>query len=147
MTTQTSTSAAEDRGDRMPADTVVSVQNLHVEFKTPLGQVNALNGVSFDVPRGKVLGIVGESGSGKSVTARAILQIIEKAGKITDGEIYFRPGRAGRKDRDNGDAAGKRTNGKKNALQHLPEGSVVDLTAMDPGGAEIRAIRGQEISM
>ncbi|GAB3398909.1 ABC transporter ATP-binding protein [Flindersiella endophytica] len=147
MTTQTSTSAAADRSDRMPADTVVSVQNLHVEFKTPLGKVNALNGVSFDVPRGKVLGIVGESGCGKSVTARAVLQIIEKAGRITDGEIFFRPGRAARKGRDTSDA--KRTNGKskKGVLAHLPEGSVVDITAMDPGGAEIRSIRGEEISM
>jgi peptide/nickel transport system ATP-binding protein len=148
MTTQTSTSATADHSDRMPADTVVSVQNLHVEFKTPLGQVHALNGVSFNVPRGKVLGIVGESGCGKSVTARAILQIIEKAGKITDGEIFFRPGRAGRKSREPADSA-KRTNGKakKGVLGHLPEGSVVDLTAMDPGSADIRAIRGAEISM
>jgi oligopeptide/dipeptide ABC transporter ATP-binding protein len=155
MTTQTSTSAAADRSDRMPSNTVVSVQNLHVEFKTPLGKVNALNGVSFDVPRGKVLGIVGESGSGKSVTARAILQIIEKAGRITDGEIFFRPGRVGRKGRQPADAT-KRANGKadkpakggkKSALGHLPEGTVVDLTSMDPGSPEIRAIRGQEISM
>ena len=51
-----------------------------MEYKTALGTVSALNGVSFDVPRGTVLGVVGESGSGKSVTARAIMQILERAG-------------------------------------------------------------------
>ena len=61
-----------------------------MQFPTTLGMVNALNGVSFDVPRGKVLGIVGESGSGKSVTARAIMQILERPGRITEGSIDFR---------------------------------------------------------
>ena len=51
-----------------------------MEYKTTLGTVSALNGVSFDVSRGTVLGVVGESGSGKSVTARAIMQILERAG-------------------------------------------------------------------
>ena len=63
------------------------------EFKTTLGMVNALNGVSFDVPRGKVLGIVGESGSGKSVTARAIMQILEPPARITNGSIDVPPHR------------------------------------------------------
>ena len=71
-------------------DAIITVRDLQVEYKTALGTVNALNGVSFDVPRGTVLGVVGESGSGKSVTARAIMQILERAGKITDGSIVFR---------------------------------------------------------
>ena len=91
--TPTSTPIATVPGARTPADAVVSVQNLHVEFKTPLGKVNALNGVNFDVPRGKVLGIVGESGCGKSVTARAILQIVEKAGTIARAESCSGRGR------------------------------------------------------
>ena len=60
-----------------------------MEYKTTLGKVNALNGVSFDVARGSVLGVVGESGSGKSVTARAIMQILERAGRITEGSILL----------------------------------------------------------
>ena len=73
-----------------PSDAIITVRDLQVEYKTTLGKVSALNGVTFDVPRGSVLGVVGESGSGKSVTARAIMQILERAGKITDGSIVFR---------------------------------------------------------
>ena len=68
---------------------IISVRDLKVEYKTTLGTVNALNGVSFDVPRGKVLGIVGESGSGKSVTARTILRILERQARITEGSVIF----------------------------------------------------------
>ena len=50
-------------------DIVLRVTDLHTYFHTTLGTVRALNGVSFDVPRGKVLGVVGESGCGKSVTS------------------------------------------------------------------------------
>src|SRR4051812_35077809 len=71
------------------ADAIVSVRDLWVEFQTPVGLARALNGASFDVPRGMVIGIVGESGCGKSVTARAIMQIIERPGKITEGSIEF----------------------------------------------------------
>ena len=83
-------------GIEMSTDSVVRVRDLHVEFPTQLGVVRALNGVSFDVPRGRVLGIVGESGCGKSVTARAILRIIERPGRIVSGDIHFRPARHSR---------------------------------------------------
>ena len=66
---------------------LLEVQNLHTAFETPAGTVNAVNGVSFFLERGKVLGIVGESGSGKSVTAYSIMQILEKNGKIVSGSI------------------------------------------------------------
>ncbi|MBM7785524.1 ABC transporter ATP-binding protein [Tenggerimyces flavus] len=141
-------------------DTVVSIRDLHVEFPTVIGRVRALNGVSYDVPRGKVLGIVGESGCGKSVTARAIMQIIEKPGKITGGEILFRPGRvertAGKRARGTGTEAPANGNGDAKLVdQHdiredIPElarSGIIDLTTLDPHGPQMRAIRGQEIAM
>ncbi len=66
---------------------LLEVQDLHTAFTTPAGTVNAVNGVSFQLERGKVLGIVGESGSGKSVTAYSIMQILEKNGKIVSGSV------------------------------------------------------------
>ncbi len=68
---------------------LLEVQDLHTVFHTPAGEVQAVNGVSFSLERGKTLGIVGESGSGKSVTAYSILQILEKNGKIASGSIQF----------------------------------------------------------
>ena len=66
---------------------LLEVRDLHTAFTTPAGTVNAVNGVSFNLERGKVLGIVGESGSGKSVTAYSIMQILEKNGKIVGGSV------------------------------------------------------------
>ena len=66
---------------------LLEVNDLHTSFFTPAGEVRAVNGVSFNLDRGKVLGIVGESGSGKSVTAYSIMQILEKTGKIVSGSI------------------------------------------------------------
>ena len=68
---------------------LLEVNDLHISFFTPAGEVKAVSGVSFQLERGKVLGIVGESGSGKSVTAYSIMQILEKNGKITAGSIRF----------------------------------------------------------
>jgi len=69
---------------------LLSVQNLHTSFFTDNGEVQAVNGVSFNLDAGKVLGIVGESGSGKSVTAYSIMQILADTGKITDGSVYYK---------------------------------------------------------
>ena len=66
---------------------LLEVRDLHTAFTTPAGTVNAVNGVSFNLERGKVLGIVGESGSGKSVTAYSVMQILEKNGQIVSGSI------------------------------------------------------------
>ena len=66
---------------------LLEVNDLHTSFFTPAGEVKAVNGVSFNLDRGKVLGIVGESGSGKSVTAYSIMQILEKTGKVVSGSI------------------------------------------------------------
>ena len=68
---------------------MLEVKDLRTSFFTPVGEVKAVNGISFNLDHGKVLGIVGESGSGKSVTAYSIMQILEKTGKIVSGSIKF----------------------------------------------------------
>ena len=68
---------------------MLEVRDLHTSFFTPAGEVKAVNGVSFNLDSGKVLGIVGESGSGKSVTAYSILQILTHPGRIVSGSIRF----------------------------------------------------------
>lgn len=65
----------------------IEIEQLSTTYFTEEGEVNAVDGVSFTVPRGQVFGIVGESGSGKSVTARSIMDLIQPPGKITDGSI------------------------------------------------------------
>jgi oligopeptide/dipeptide ABC transporter ATP-binding protein len=105
---------------------LLSVRGLKVHFPLDEGVVRAVDGVSFDVHPGQVLGIVGESGCGKSVTMRAVLQIIDAPGRIVAGEILFRrrqPGGAG------GDSP------------------VLDLAQLPPRGAQMRAIRGAEIAL
>lgn len=69
---------------------MLEVKDLHTSFFTPAGEVKAVNGVSFNLDEGRVLGIVGESGSGKSVTAYSILQILTHPGRIVSGSIKFR---------------------------------------------------------
>ena len=66
---------------------LLEVKDLHTSFFTDAGEVRAVNGVSFNLDHGKVLGIVGESGSGKSVTAYSIMQILANTGKIVSGSI------------------------------------------------------------
>jgi oligopeptide/dipeptide ABC transporter ATP-binding protein len=70
--------------------TLLSIENLSVEFSNYQGTSHVLNHVSLSVTRGEILGLVGESGCGKSVTARCILRLIpEPPGKITSGSIRF----------------------------------------------------------
>ena len=64
---------------------LLEVRDLRTSFFTDAGEVRAVNGVSFNLERGRVLGIVGESGSGKSVTAYSIMQILAGTGKIVGG--------------------------------------------------------------
>ncbi len=66
---------------------VLSVRDLHVEFANRRGALHAINGVSFDIARGEVLGVVGESGAGKSVTGLAAIGLIDPPGRISAGEI------------------------------------------------------------
>ena len=69
---------------------LLSVQDLHTSFFTDSGEVHAVNGVSFNLDPGEVLGIVGESGSGKSVTAYSIMQILADTGRISSGHILYK---------------------------------------------------------
>ncbi len=101
------------------AEPVLSVRDLKTHFPSDEGTVRAVDGTSFDLHSGQTLGIVGESGCGKSVTARSILRIVERPGRIVDGQILLR-----------------RANG-----------TVLDLTKLPTDGAEMRAIRGGEIGL
>jgi len=108
----------------VPGQTLLSVRDLKTYFQQDEGLVRAVDGVSFDVAAGGTLGIVGESGCGKSVTARSILRIVDRPGRIVEGEIRFR------RRPTNGVAA-----------------EVVDLAKLEANGAEMRAIRGAEIAL
>jgi peptide/nickel transport system permease protein len=68
---------------------LLSVRDLSVSFLTPRGETEVLTGVSFDLDAGQTLGLVGESGSGKSVTARAVLGLLEANGIVTGGSVVF----------------------------------------------------------
>ncbi|WP_018855675.1 ABC transporter ATP-binding protein [Rhizobium sp. 42MFCr.1] len=103
----------------MNNDTLLKVDNLKTYFPTRTGLFKAVDDVSFELKRGKTLCVVGESGSGKSVTARSILQIVDRPGRIEDGSIVLTRG----------------------------DGSSVDLAKLDPRGKEIRGVRGKEIAM
>jgi oligopeptide/dipeptide ABC transporter ATP-binding protein len=98
---------------------LLSVRDLRVSFFLEEGIVRAVDGLSFDVFPGQVLGIVGESGCGKSVAMKAILQLVEPPGRIVSGQILFRPSAE----------------------------RAVDVTQLEPRGAPMRAIRGAEIAL
>ena len=98
---------------------LLSVRDLRVSFFMEEGVVRAVDGLSFDVFPGQVLGIVGESGCGKSVAMRAVLQLVEPPGRIVSGQIVFRPGA----DR------------------------IVDIASLAPRDPAMRAIRGAEIAL
>jgi oligopeptide/dipeptide ABC transporter ATP-binding protein len=101
------------------AEPILSVRDLHTQFFQDEGVVRAVDGTSFDLYSGRTLGIVGESGCGKSVTARSILRIVERPGRIVSGEILLR----------------------------RADGRSVDLVKLPSDGGEMRAIRGGEIGL
>src|SRR5258708_6888027 len=109
-------------GAAMTGEPLLSVRDLRVAFAMDEGVVRAVDGASFDVHAGQTVGIVGESGCGKSVTMRAVLQLVDRPGRITGGEILFRRGAAGNP-------------------------ATVDLAKLSPRSATMRAIRGAEIAL
>ena len=68
---------------------IIEVKNLKTYFYTSHGMVKAVDGVSFNIEKGKVFGIVGESGSGKTLTALSILKLISEPARIVDGQVIF----------------------------------------------------------
>lgn len=70
-------------------ETILSIRDLSISFSTTAGDVNAIRGVNLDLHRGETVAIVGESGSGKSVTAKAIMGIMAKNGKVNSGTVEF----------------------------------------------------------
>ena len=68
---------------------LLKVDDLHVSFFTPVGEVKAVNGISYELDHGEVMGIVGESGSGKSVEAYSIMGLLQPPGRVVEGSITF----------------------------------------------------------
>ena len=105
---------------------LLSVRNLKTYFPQDEGTVKAVDGVSFELYPGRTLGIVGESGCGKSITARSILRIVDRPGRLVEGQILFR---------------------RQKAIQARNANTVVDLAQLESYGEEMRAIRGAEIAL
>jgi len=102
---------------------ILEVRDLRTYFFPEEGTVKAVDGASFEVFPGRTLGIVGESGCGKSVTAKSILRIVERPGRIVGGAIHLR--------REGG----------------TDPATTIDLATLDPAGLEMRHIRGGDIAL
>ncbi len=100
-------------------DTLLSVRDVRTYFFQDEGTVKAVDGATFDVAKGKTLGIVGESGCGKSVTTQTILRLVEKPGRVVSGEITL----------------------------YQADGEATNLLELNPNGQEMRCIRGGEIGL
>ena len=101
------------------AENVLEIEDLRVSFYTEEGEVRAVDGVSFSIPRGSIVGLVGESGCGKSVTSYSVLRLIQRPGEIKGGSIRFNP----------------------------QGGGSVDITALDEQDDALYQLRGGAISM
>lgn len=98
---------------------ILQVKDLNVSFPTSTEHFHAVKGVSFDLFRGETLSVIGESGSGKSVTSSAIMQLLDRPGRIDSGEILYED----------------------------ESGHVVDIAKIDPRSKEMRAMRCFNISL
>jgi peptide/nickel transport system ATP-binding protein len=136
---------------------LLEIDQLKTHFTFDDGLVRAVDGVSFSVPAGKTVCVVGESGCGKSITARSILQLIERPGQIVDGRVWWRPRSEAADLVDVAgsapDQSGRRTKPVKPAKSlakresgHGADGRL-DLVQLDPAGERLRRIRGGEIAM
>src|SRR5690606_17505151 len=70
--------------------TVIDIENLHIEFPTRRGILKAIEGLSFSIEAGEILGVVGESGAGKSLTGNAIVGLLEPPGRVAGGRILLK---------------------------------------------------------
>ncbi|PNI05865.1 ABC transporter ATP-binding protein [Vibrio diazotrophicus] len=95
------------------SDKILQVKNLNVSFPTSMEYFHAVKNVSFDLYRGETLSVIGESGSGKSVTSSAIMQLLDKPGRIDSGEILYT----------------------------TETGDVIDIAQMDPRSKSMRSLR------
>src|SRR5829696_6707102 len=77
------------RENRTDPNVVLGVTDLRVHYRTPRGDVIAVNGLDLDVYRGEIVGLVGESGCGKSTTAMAILRLVQPPGRIVSGRVVL----------------------------------------------------------
>ncbi|MFZ6043320.1 dipeptide ABC transporter ATP-binding protein [Vibrio natriegens] len=100
------------------ADKILEVKDLNVSFPTTMETFHAVKNVSFHLNRGETLSVIGESGSGKSVTTSAILQLLDKPGRIDSGEILY-----------------------------YTDGSKVDITTLHPRSEEMRSLRRFNFSL
>ena len=116
---------------------LLEVEDLKTHIFLDEGTVRAVDGCSFAIRRGETLGVVGESGCGKSITARSILRIVRKPGRIVDGKILWH--RTPASDGDGSQANVSDGDG--------PQGNVIDLTSLGEQSEEMRYIRGGEIAM
>jgi oligopeptide/dipeptide ABC transporter ATP-binding protein len=108
---------------------LLEIKDLKTYFFLDEGIVRAVDGVDLEIKRGQTLGVVGESGCGKSVTARSILRIVPKPGRIVEGEITLYLAQ------------------KMNESGCCAQVEEVKLTDLDPMGDKIRSIRGCEIAL
>ena len=119
-------------------DNILEIEDLHTFFFTEQGTVKAVNGVSYDVPRHKVVGIVGESGCGKSVTSMSVMRLIQgPAGQIVSGSIRFQASDYKR------DSKGQPVRGADGAYEM--EEKIYDIAKMPIH--EIHRIRGKQVAM
>jgi oligopeptide/dipeptide ABC transporter ATP-binding protein len=124
-------------------DTLLEVRGLKTHFFLDEGVVKAVDGVDLKVRRGETLCVVGESGCGKSVTARSILQLVDRPGRIVEGEILFsHTPEAEANGKAQAGTAGARTEGTATEVRE-----VLDLASLGSKSKAMRDIRGKEISM
>src|SRR5918993_1635097 len=117
---------------------ILEVRGLKTHFFLDEGVVKAVDGVDLKVRRGETLCVVGESGCGKSVSARSILQLVDRPGRIVEGEILL-------SHEPQAEPSGKaRTDGGATATETR---QVLDLASLNPRSKAMRDIRGKEISM
>jgi peptide/nickel transport system ATP-binding protein len=134
-------------------DNALEIEDLRVSFDTEEGEVFAVDGVSFAMRRGQILGLVGESGCGKSVTAYSILRLIQSPGRIASGTIRFHPNptTSSPSPGNQSQTANRKSQiaNRKSvaALARQPQIPSIDITSLDDRSDALYSLRGGAISM